>query len=247
MLVVLTLVDNQPNYQGLLRVTVQGNGYRAETRDLMALPPIALNFGSPVILRGADLAPYFDLNNLVTEGIAIDNTLGNGGALPDGPITICVEVYDINRFTEPPVSNPACAVRFVQQHYPPELVNPLGEELMDQVVNFTWNPRHVPQPANDIYELDVWEKIPGLTPDQIINSAPPVATDKTYIWRVRIRDLRNIRTFINDGYSQPGEFYFRNDPTSLPSSRDGELDLQLPTRHQPSSYQPLGIDGRCKL
>lgn len=234
LLVVLTLVDNQPGYQGLLRITVQGNGYRAETRDLLAQPPIALNFGQPVILRGADLAPYFDLNNLSTEGIALDNTLGNGGALPDGPITICVEVYDVNRFSDPPVSNPACAVRFVQQHYPPELVNPLGEEMSQQVINFTWNPRHVPQPANDVYELDVWEKIPGLTVDQTINSAPPVtptittnipryvftnydgrlAADKTYIWRVRIRDLRNVRTFINDGYSQPGEFYFGEDPNA---------------------------------
>lgn len=235
LLVVLTNVDNSnPAYQGLLRITVQGNGYRAETRDLLAQPPIVFNFGQPVILRGSDLAPYFDLNNLMTEGIALDNTLGNGGALPDGPITICVEVYDVNRFTDPPVSNPACAVRFVQQHYPPELVNPLGEALTDQVLNFTWNPRHVPQPANDAYDLDIWEKVPGLTPDQIINSAPPVTPtittfipryvftnydarlqlDKTYIWRVRVRDRRNIRTFVNDGYSRPGEFHFGEDLVS---------------------------------
>jgi len=252
LLVVLTLVDNQPNYQGLLRVTIEGNGYRAETRDLLAQAPISLNFGAPVILRGPDLAAYFDLNNLNVEGIVTDNTVGNGGALPDGPISVCVEVYDVNRFTDPPVSNPACAIRFVQQNYPPELVRPLGQVSLPMtqtspvqgfgregslapsvsVLNFTWNPRHVPQPADDEYVLEVWKKIPGLTNDQIIRSSgrsrQPIITrlprytytnydsrlevGAEYIWRVQVRDRRGVRQFINDGYSTPGEFTYGTIP-----------------------------------
>jgi hypothetical protein len=253
-LVVLTLVDNQPNYQGLLRITVEGNGYRAETRDLLAQSPISLGFGAPVILRGPDLAPYFDLNNLNVEGISTDNTLGNGGALPDGPITICVEVYDVNRFTDPPVSNPACAIRFVQQNYPPELVRPLGQvdvpltqTLPEQsqgfgregvsapsisVLNFSWNPRHVPQPADDEYVMELWKKVPGLTNDQIIRSSgrsqQPVITQiprytytnydsrleigTKYIWRVQVRDRRGVRQFVNDGFSEIGEFIYGKIP-----------------------------------
>lgn len=233
-IIVLTLVDNRPSYEVFLRLTIEGNGFQAVTNEatFMGRSRI-LTRGTPLLLRGPELAPYFNLNNLDISGFGIDNTLENGGRLPDGPITICAEFFDINRFNDPPVSNPACATRFVQQNYPPELVAPLGEitNLPTSLVNFSWNPRHIPQPANDEYILEIWEKIPGLTYDQIVNSTPtvrdPVSTfvprytfnnydarlsvDKAYIWRVQIRDRRNVRFFVNNGYSAFGEFNFGED------------------------------------
>ncbi|MEM9930982.1 MAG: hypothetical protein AAF840_14265, partial [Bacteroidota bacterium] len=237
-MVVLTLVDNRPSYTGFLRITIEGNGFQASTNEATFLSqPRTLTRGTPLLLRGAELANYFNLNNLDISGFGIDNSLENGGRLPDGPITICAEFYDQNRFTDPPVSNPACATRFVQQNYPPELVTPLGEIAELPAFVFSWTPRHIPQPANDEYTLEIWEKIPGLTYDQIINSSPPIRSpittfipryvfenhdariqfDQAYVWRVRIRDRRNVRSFINNGFSNPGEFYFPSgnddDPT----------------------------------
>ncbi|MFK8162695.1 MAG: fibronectin type III domain-containing protein, partial [Lewinella sp.] len=282
-IVVLTLVDNRPSYEGFLRLTIEGNGFRAVTNEAAFMSrPRVLSRGTPLLLRGPELAPYFDLNNLDISGFGIDNTLGNGGRLPDGPITICAEFYDINRFTDPPVSNPACATRFVQQNYPPELVAPLGEiqNLPTSLVNFSWNPRHIPQPANDEYLLEIWEKLPGLTYDQIVNSTPtvrdPVSTfvprytfnnydarldeNKTYIWRVRIMDRRNVRFFVNNGYSAYGEFNFGGDdnngvtcpePTALfalnASMNTATLGWSVPASELASGlqlrYRGPGIEG----
>lgn len=230
LIVILTLVDAREEYNGLLRINIEGDGYRATTGDGVFMTPINLRRGQPLILRGSQLAPYFDLNNLIVEGFGVDGTVNNGGSLPDGPITICVEFYDVNRFSDPPVSNPACATRFVQQNYPPELVHPLTEipAPPTELINFSWNPRHVPQPLDDEYELTVWAKVEGLTYDQIINSTAPLRSPITttiprytytnydsplevgqeYIWRVRVSDRRNVRVFINDGISDFGEFQY---------------------------------------
>ena len=230
LIVILTLVDQRDTYDGLLRLTIEGDGYRATTAEGLFQSPITLRRGQPLILRGSRLAPYFDLNNLNVEGFGVDGTVNNGGSLPDGPITICAEFYDLNRFNDPPVSNPACATRFVQQNYPPELVHPLTEipAPPTELINFTWNPRHVPQPLDDEYELTVWEKVEGLTYDQIINSTGPLRSPiittiprytytnydsplevgQEYIWRVKVRDRRNVREFINFGISDFGEFRY---------------------------------------
>ncbi|MTB52350.1 fibronectin type III domain-containing protein [Lewinella sp. W8] len=241
LLVVLTLVDNRPSYQGFLRITIEGDGFFAQNNTQLFQQPITLNRGQPLILRGPDLAPYFNLNNLDVSGFGLDNTLNNGGNLPDGPITICAEFYDLNRFDAPPVSNPACATRFVQQRYPPELVAPLGEQdvLPQTVIDFRWTPRHIPQPGEDEYIVEIWRKVPGLALDQIINSTPPitppitsmvpryvytnydsrVVEGETYVWRVQVRDRTGVRAFINNGYSNPGIFEYgeTNDPLSCPS------------------------------
>ena len=231
-LVILTLVDDRPTYEGLLRISIAGNGYEARTNEGQFLQPIRLRRGQPLILRGQRLAPYFNLNNLDVSGALLGDTYENGGALPDGPVTITAEFFDINRFADAPVSNTAMATRFIQQNNPPQLVMPFGAQLTEQVVNFTWNPRHSVQVANDVYFLEVWEKVPGLTYDQIALSRPPVRRPietmvpryvftnydarleegKSYIYRVRVADRRRIRRFINGGYSEFGEFSIGNVP-----------------------------------
>lgn len=259
-IIILTLVDNRPSYQGLLRLSIIGQGFEATTNEATFLGrPITLTRGVPIILRGPELAPYFDLNNLNIEGLVIDNTIDNGGRIPDGPITITAEFFDINRFDEPAVSNLGLSTRFVQQNYPPELVAPLGEIPGQPVpiINFSWNPRHIPQPANDEYVLQVWEKVPGLTDDQIANSRGfqrrPIITriprytytnadsrmeiGKSYLWRVQVRDQRNVRRFVNNGYSEYGTFVYGLEddpggddclgPTGLSVTNIGETSADL--------------------
>ncbi|OAV43829.1 hypothetical protein [Lewinella sp. 4G2] len=256
-LVILTLVDDRDVYDGLLRLSIAGNGYTATTRMEQFSRPIRLRRGQPLILRGPQLAPYFSLANLQVTGSGIDNTLANGGALPDGPIMITAEFFDVNRFSDAPVSNTAMATRFIQQNYPPELVLPFGEQLTSQVVNFAWNPRHLPQPGKDVYFLEIWEKQYGLTYDQVALSTPPVRPairtavpryvftnydarlqeGREYIYRIRVADVMSNRRFINGGYSAFGEFSI-----AYPPGRDNESTEGCPNASRLFA-QSLG-DGR---
>ena len=228
-LVVLTLVDNRPSYTGRLRFTIEGRGFRAETSPNTDLPPLTLRRGQPLILRGTRLQDYFAVRNLQFNGIDARTFVANGGVLPDGPVTICVEFVDANRPQDPAVSNPACATRFLQRNLPPEITlgnTPQRNWTPVSVVNLGWIPRHLASPANDEYILEMWERRPGLTDDQIMRSTQPLRrpfpvqatryvwtnydrllqSGKEYIWRVQVRDRLNARTFVNDGYSAIASF-----------------------------------------
>ncbi|MEM1357928.1 MAG: hypothetical protein AAGF89_07010, partial [Bacteroidota bacterium] len=107
-------------------------------------------------------------------------------------------------------------------------------------LNFSWTPRHVPQPAADEYILEVFELVPGLSWDQVIrtnliyrsnplttwsfpyvtNQEPALNLGNRYLWRVQVRDRNpaSDRQFIDFGYSAPRAFTYGTEEEIIAAS-----------------------------
>ena len=232
--VVITLIntDERPEYEALLRFSLSGPGFNIRTREEYIPFPVILRRNQPLILTGAQLRDYFDPANLSFEGISLEAILAEGGSLGEGPVSLCVEVYDFNRFFDPAVSNNGCATGFMILHRPPILVEPAGPEVepvYPQQLRFQWQPQHAGVAAR--YTLEVYEDIlPGMGDNLIIENTqpillqeglapfyqltpadPPLRIGSRYLVRVRAEDIAGRATFLNDGWSDIYSFVYGNE------------------------------------
>lgn len=216
------------------RLHVERNGTTILMTDPSIIPPIiTLQKDMPIMVNGADLAFYFDLNHLVgVSGTSLSNVL------PEDFYSICIEVVDFVR--QEVISERICASGFLEQLEPPLLYFPQqGMPLsMGQSVNlmFNWQltgtgiVRMMNQP-NISYLFELRELTPGLENVQeyfenntlvyqteVPNNSliygvglPPLVEDKRYIWRVRAL-ARNengeqlVGYFHNNGISEIWDF-----------------------------------------
>ncbi|MEM8583422.1 MAG: hypothetical protein AAGF87_04085 [Bacteroidota bacterium] len=227
-IITLINIDERPEYEALLRINLSGPGFSIRTREDYMPFPLILRRNQPLILTGAQLRDYFDPANLVFEGISFEEVLSNGGLLPEGPVSLCVEVFDFQRFFDPAVSNRACATGFMLLHRPPILIEPIGEipAPYPQQVRFLWQPQHAGVAVR--YTLEVYEDIlPGMGDNLIIESTqpllftqglppfyqltpadPPFTVGSRYLVRVRAEDVMGRAAFLNDGWSDIYSFTY---------------------------------------
>ncbi len=213
--------DTQPLYDVRLKLIISGEGINIETDDNFISNPITLSYLTPKILTGTDLAPYFNPDHLIFQGISKQQYLQQG-RLPEGTYSICIEAYDYNRNDPLPTSNRACAVVLMTVHDPPIIISTIGEhnERIPQNYQFSWQPMHFGSFLTE-YELSIYESIQGMTPDQIFTNTSPyfrtrtyavshnytlndpiLERDKEYYVLVQAKDVDGLHVFKNDGFSR---------------------------------------------
>ncbi|WP_035334202.1 fibronectin type III domain-containing protein [Dokdonia sp. PRO95] len=214
------------NREVRLKLFIEGQGINAQSNDVVVgATPIFLEGGVATTLGTAQLAPYFDLQNL--QGIS-PGVYGN--SLPEGSYSFCFEVYDL--FTGNVVSAKTCTNFVLFDNDPPLLNLPLNavgiQEMNPLNIVFQWTPRHI-NVSNVQYELivsEIWDL--NIDPQAAFLSSPPIfqttTTQTTFIydglqpslipgkrygWRVRAfaaAGAEEIGVFTNNGFSEI--FYF---------------------------------------
>ncbi|WP_271782724.1 fibronectin type III domain-containing protein [Aquimarina algiphila] len=218
-----------------LKVSFEGNGIAFESRDVVVgAPTLLIDGGIPLVLTNAELAPYFEFQNL--QGI---NSNVYSRTIPEGSYQFCFEVFDFT--TGNRLSSKTCANTYIFKNEPPILNLPLDgvniePKEVDNIV-FQWTPRHI-NVSNVEYELsivEIWDDF--VDPQTAFLSLPPVfetttrATsfvygptqplllpEKRYAWRVRAKALQGaeeVGLFRNEGNSEI--FWFsRTSPCTVP-------------------------------
>jgi hypothetical protein len=220
---------SQAQYNLKLKFEIKGNGFTISTKALFNPSPITLLPGQPLLLSGADLAPYLNTNNLDFVGIN-QSQYQQKMALPEGYYSICIKAYDYYNSTPIQVSNEACANAWFTLSDPPYLNLPICNTaltpLTPQNIIFQWTPVNLASPTSAFsteYEFSLWECRPdsNANANQIVLSAAPIFSTTTqqtsfnyglaepplnlymkYIWRVRAKDITGRELFKNNGYSQ---------------------------------------------
>jgi len=128
-----------------LRATISGdNGVMVFTKpDFRAARGITLRPNIPFTLTVGDLQEVFDINQLTTRGITLQEIERKNG-LPEGVYQVCVRAYDLNRPTvalsaESPLG---CTTIRLTSLEPPMLIKPLENEgvtsVQPQNILFSW-------------------------------------------------------------------------------------------------------------
>lgn len=221
-----------------LEVSITGNGIQAKSAPVVVgAPNLTLDAGIPLQLTIAELAPYFERQNL--QGIS---SAQYNSSLPDGSYQFCFDVYDIH--TGNRMSRTTCTTVFLINNDPPFLNKPDNESRITEHtptnIIFQWTPRHVNVP-NISYEfsmVEVWDTY--INPQAIFVSSPPLYKEtisnttllygpmqplllpgKRYAWRVRAFTTNNgeeVSVFNNYGNSEIFWFDYQKNceiPTSI--------------------------------
>ncbi len=132
----------------------------------LALIPINLVFGMPTSLSNLQLSTYF-------SDVSFPPGMLNNGFLPEGACEICATAIELTNRS--PVSLKVCAFLFLEELDPPVIMLPLDSIIpyFPQNIQLSWQPLHAASFPVE-YTLEIWEMIPGLTPEQIITSTPPL-------------------------------------------------------------------------
>ncbi len=229
------------NRQIRLKVAFEGNGIRFESTDnVIGAAPLFIDGGTPLLLTNADLAPYFELQNL--QGISPRRY---GQVIPEGNYQFCFEVFDVARGVQ--LGERTCASTFIFNNDPPFLNLPVdGANIepkpVDNIV-FQWTPRHI-NVSNVEYEfslVEIWDN--SVDPQTAFLTSPPIyqvttratslvygpaqpllLNNKRYAWQVQAKALRGaeeIGLFRNDGKSEV--FWFSKTETcGTPKNISGE-------------------------
>ncbi len=229
------------NRQIRLKVAFEGNGIRFESTDnVIGAAPLFIDGGTPLLLTNADLAPYFELQNL--QGISPRRY---GQVIPEGNYQFCFEVFDVARGVQ--LGERTCASTFIFNNDPPFLNLPVdGANIepkpVDNIV-FQWTPRHI-NVSNVEYEfslVEIWDN--SVDPQTAFLTSPPIyqvttratslvygpaqpllLNNKRYAWQVQAKALRGaeeIGLFRNDGKSEI--FWFSKTETcGTPKNISGE-------------------------
>jgi len=208
----------------------------------------------PLLLSGADLAPYLNSNNLDFVGIN-QSQYEQRMVLPEGYYTICVTAYDYyNSGGTVQVSHQACAQAWFTLSDPPFLNLPFCNTSVTpqtpQNILFQWTPMNMGSPnsaLNTEYVFELWECRPdtNANPNQIALSTAPIfsiTTQQTllnygltepplnfymkYVWRVRAKDVSGRDLFKNQGYSQICTFNYGSVASILGSALTLNLTAQ---------------------
>jgi hypothetical protein len=219
------------SYKVKFRLTIEGPGIVLTTKPNFIPPPSFLEGGMTEILSGADLAVYFNPDNLDFSGVSRGEFLKRG-MLPQGFYTFSLEVLDFSRGIR--VSNVARTTAWLILNDPPIINFPLnGDRVMagnPQNVLLSWTPRHSSMPNGEFgtaYEIIVVEMVGSASPEIAIRTQKPILHTETaatnylltvgdpalipgrkYAFRVRAIDTRGRNLFKNEGYSETFSFIF---------------------------------------
>ncbi|WP_146217425.1 fibronectin type III domain-containing protein [Chitinophaga sp. S165] len=184
MIVTLLNTDlRKPTLNVRLRLNIKGTTIALRNRDYGSYPLVQLDAGLPVQLSLNDLAPYFNLDNLEVSGIPRAQLQQNGGKLPDGFYTFCVDVVEANSGQLISNDKQSCAPPvWISTSEPPLLNLPRKGEAVAfrEPLNivFNWTPRHMGSPNAAFlteYEftlVELWDN--NILPEAAFGTMPPL-------------------------------------------------------------------------
>lgn len=246
-----------------LRMVIESQGVRIATREDVTWPIVTLISGTPYYVTPAELANYFNPNNLIFSGISQEQYTSTG-KLPEGFYTFCFET--VEPATGLTVSNKGCAFAWITISDPPFLNIPAKAETVtpnaSQNINFQWTPRHNASPTagyNTDYVFSITEVMANdFSPESAFTSHQALYTDSTaatmynygpakplliagrrYAWRVQAKakqGLDNLAMFRNNGYSEVFWFDYKNNCTP-PTT----INAQVQGSRVTITWQPLPI------
>lgn len=239
LVVLLTNTDlTKPNLQVRLKMSIQGQNAKLKSRDGVYYPPITLDGGAPQRISLADLAPYFNIDNLEPEGITRSQYQQNQ-KLPEGFYQFCFEAYEYN--TNRLVGRSNCAMAWISLLDPPLLNLPRKAESIAYKdpanIIFQWTPRNMGSPTaafNTEYEftlVEIWDS--GIAPEAAFGTTQPLfrtttqtttllygpsepllIPGKRYAWRIRAQasdGSQRTDSYRNNGYSEIYWFTYQRD------------------------------------
>ncbi|MEM7037329.1 MAG: hypothetical protein AAF570_10140, partial [Bacteroidota bacterium] len=231
---------NEPNWDGKLKLTIDGNGLHLETMSIY-YQPITLLQG-PNLLDASTLSQLTDFSKMDVTGMS-KSDLVNAGRLPEGMYDFCLEILDGGR--EVPLGPPGCFSAMLIQNNPPQLLTPDCGATISSAgggnLSINWIPLHDPSILVE-YQVRMVQVPAGMNVNDAINSTntpildwEPVSTttfiygpqflplenNKTYAFQVRVVDLAGLTTFENDGLGAVCWFTYG-------FSTGGTMDLTAP-------------------
>ncbi len=184
MIVTLLNTDlRKPTLNVRLRLNIKGTTIALRNRDYGSYPLVQLDAGLPVQLSLNDLASYFNLDNLEVSGIPRTQLQQNGGKLPDGFYTFCVDVVEATSGQLISNDKQSCAPPvWISTSEPPLLNLPRKGEAVAfrEPLNivFNWTPRHMGSPNAAFlteYEftlVELWDN--NILPEAAFGTMPPL-------------------------------------------------------------------------
>ncbi len=236
-----------PSWQFALKLKITGpNGILIFTSpNAKPAIPVAVAPGQPYELSGADLAFYFNYNNLIFTGIT-RSQLELNHRLPEGLYTFCFEAIDYESGRS--LSHPACVSAYLALNDPPLVVSPQNGSVIENIsmqnILMQWqlsnahaniDLNHISYQIN-LYEvnnnwvnpataiinnqaLPIWQSFPQKQNTYIYGPAePPLEKGKRYVFTVKATEDNGRGSFKNDGVSMPVHFrygYAENDTILL--------------------------------
>ncbi|MDR0620059.1 MAG: fibronectin type III domain-containing protein, partial [Bacteroidales bacterium] len=223
------------------------SGGSVETHPNAAVMPIYLNGGEVRIFFGEDLAPYFNIDNLVFSGYSKEQ-YRRTGQLQEGFYRITVHVRHF--LTGRIISNEGPAMGWFALGKPPQLISPNNDAELGQVQGsplvFSWQHSSPAVPGAMIqYNFEMWDlRLPEISPYVYVNSMPAMhsSTERMsplqiypamlnlepgmrYAWRVTAFDMMNQVPFEQDGKSEVRTFTYLSKcdaPTNLRVEEKGK-------------------------
>jgi TANFOR domain-containing protein len=136
-LVVNVLLNDvtKPDLKVRLRIRIEGQNVKLETKPEYFGTALTLQGGVPLQLTNIDLAEYFNPRNLNFSGITQSEFLKTA-SLPEGFYHFCFEILEYNRGVK--ISNTICAPAWLILNNPPLVNLPRNGEILR-----TLNPQNV--------------------------------------------------------------------------------------------------------
>lgn len=234
----LTIIPNDialQNYPVKLRLVISGGWFKIYTNPSFIHKEILLNNGETMTFTGADLAEWFNPDNLIFEGYSKAQYMKTG-RLPEGVYQIWFEAWDLYRDFN--ISGTTKAMVFTLENEPPILNFPENKKELEpydpQNIVFNWSFRQSPFSASGSshqYRFELWEIDPDdMNAEEAVRVMRPIYTTevnattlnytaaepllfkgKRYAWRIQVFDPMGTMRYKNDGYSQVFWFRFGKD------------------------------------
>ena len=217
-----------------LRMKMSGPSLNIQTNENVYKPTYELVGGVPLTLGLADLAAFFNIDN-----ISGTNSTQFAQPMAEGVYFICFEAFD--NITNAPIGNNGCLSLLSTKNEPPMLTMPYNKaQVVEEIGStqnaiFRWTPRHIgmgqyqykfriARVTDSSYTPPVWLSTFG--PDYLINDVQgtmlqlntgtyPLVAGGTYVWQVQVYGLSGTDTidnFENGGNSEI--WYFKYDQQS---------------------------------
>ncbi|MDD6000560.1 MAG: hypothetical protein PUC50_00025, partial [Bacteroidales bacterium] len=229
-----------------LSFSLECQNVKVTTKPSFNPAPLYINGGQTIVLTGADLARYFDIQNLDFHGITAAKYLQDG-QLPEGFYRMNVKVihYHENRV----ISNTAFTMFNARMGKPPVLSLPKNKTLIPPAqqqspIVFTWIPKTV---GAFIYKFELWEcAVPGIPVQTVVSTVRPIYSQTyttsqisfhpatvnmkpgmEYAWRITVEDPHNQQKFANQGQSEIFTFTYKRKPEPVTGLRFTNRGLKI--------------------
>ena len=226
-----------------LKIKIKGSGINLETPDNFAPSPISIFSDQPgMMVSAVDLAGYFESMSLTSGNLGTGTADLDGMKLPEGWYELSIQVFDVIR-AGTALSSEFKTFVFLQEHEPPLITLPQEPTwgTAQQSLIVQWMPQHLGSfPVN--YTVRLYEMVPGLTADQVLQYEAPIGYAERIMGQVHIFDLTGNVINLQAGQSYMlvvgvaavnGDQVFKNEGWSAP------LIFEYESSNPPGPDQPI--------